>query len=61
MRSSRSIARDVIKGDLRGVRCASALTVLFGLVAVGQISFRKVDGHPELAAFLVNEHWSQAV
>lgn len=25
---------------------ASALTVLFGLVAVGQIVFRKIDGHP---------------
>jgi transposase-like protein len=39
---------------------ASALTVLFGLVAVGQIVFRKVDGHRELAAFLVKEQWSQA-
>jgi putative transposase len=39
---------------------ASALTVLFGLVAVGQIVFRKIDGHPTLAAFLVKEQWSQA-
>lgn len=39
---------------------ASALTVLFGLVAVGQIVFRKIDGHQELAAFLVKEQWSQA-
>jgi transposase-like protein len=39
---------------------ASALTVLFGLVAVGQIVFRKIDGHQELAAFLLKEQWSQA-
>jgi putative transposase len=39
---------------------ASALTVLYGLVAVGQIVFRKIDGHQELAAFLVKEQWSQA-
>ena len=39
---------------------ASALTVLFGLVAVGQIVFRKIDGHQDLAAFLVQEQWSQA-
>ncbi len=39
---------------------ASALTVLFGLVAVGQVVFRKIDGHSELAAFLVKEQWSQA-
>jgi putative transposase len=39
---------------------AAALTVLFGLVAVGQIVFRKIDGHQELAAFLVTEQWSQA-
>jgi Transposase, Mutator family len=39
---------------------ASALTVLFGLVAVGQIVFRKIDGHQELAAFLVKEQWLQA-
>ena len=38
----------------------AALTVLFGLVAVGQIVFRKIDGHQELAAFLVKEQWSQA-
>jgi putative transposase len=39
---------------------ASALTVLYGLVAVGQIVFRTIDGHQELAAFLVKEQWSQA-
>jgi transposase-like protein len=39
---------------------ASALTVLYGLVAVGQIVFRKIDGHQDLAAFLVKEQWSQA-
>lgn len=39
---------------------AAALTVLFGLVAVGQIVFRKIDGHQELAAFLAKEQWSQA-
>ena len=39
---------------------AAALTVLFGLVAVGQIVFRKIDGHQELAAFLVKEQWCQA-
>lgn len=38
----------------------SALTVLFGLVAFGQIVFRKIDGHQELAAFLMKEQWSQA-
>lgn len=39
---------------------AAALTVLFGLVSVGQIVFRKIDGHQDLAAFLVREQWSQA-
>ncbi len=39
---------------------AAALTVLFGLVSVGQIVFRKIDGHQDLAAFLVKEQWSQA-
>lgn len=39
---------------------ASALTVLFGLVAFGQIVFRKIDGHQQLAAFLLKEQWSQA-
>ena len=28
---------------------AAALTVLFGLVAVGQIVFRQIDGHQDLA------------
>ena len=36
---------------------AAALTVLFGLVAVGQIVFRKIDGHQDLAAFLRQEQW----
>ena len=39
---------------------AAAWTVLFGLVAVEQIVFRKIDGHQELAAFLVREPWLQA-
>lgn len=39
---------------------AAALTVLFGLVAVGQIVFRKIDGHQALAAFLILEQWCQA-
>ena len=39
---------------------AAALTVRFGLVAAGQIVFRKIDGHQDLAAFLVQEQWCQA-
>jgi transposase-like protein len=39
---------------------AAALTVLFGLVAVGQIVFRKIDGHQDLAGFLAQEQWPQA-
>ena len=39
---------------------AAALTVLFGLVAVGQIVFRKIDGHQDLAPFLMQEQWYQA-
>ena len=39
---------------------AAGLTVLFGLVVVGQIVFRKIDGHQDLAAFLVKERWAQA-
>lgn len=38
---------------------AAAVTLLFGLVAFGQITFRKIDGHHELPAFLGKE-WSQA-
>jgi transposase-like protein len=38
---------------------AAAVTLLFGLVAFGQITFRKIDGHRELPAFLGKE-WSQA-
>ncbi|MEE8519556.1 MAG: hypothetical protein V3S98_10575 [Dehalococcoidia bacterium] len=39
---------------------AAALTVLFGLVTVGQIVFRKIDGHQDLVAFLAQEQWHQA-
>ena len=39
---------------------AAALTVLFGLVAAGQIVFRKIDGHQTLAGFLAQEQWCQA-
>lgn len=38
---------------------AAAVTLLFGLVAFGQITFRKIDGHQQLPAFLGKE-WSQA-
>lgn len=38
---------------------AAALTVLYGLVALGQIALRKIDGYQELAAFLARE-WPQA-
>ena len=38
---------------------AAAVTLLFGLVAFGHITFRKLDGHRELPAFLGKE-WSQA-
>jgi len=38
---------------------AAAVTLLFGLVAFGQITFRKIDGHRQLPAFLGKE-WSQA-
>ena len=38
---------------------AAAVTVLFGLVALGHIALRKIDGHHELPAFLAKE-WSQA-
>ena len=37
---------------------AAAVTLLFGLVAFGQIVLRRVDGHAQLAAFLAKE-WSQ--
>ena len=33
----------------------AALTVLYGLVAFGQIQLRKIDGHKQLPAFLANE------
>jgi transposase-like protein len=38
---------------------AAAVTLLFGLVAFGQIVLRKIDGHHVLPGFLANE-WSQA-
>jgi putative transposase len=38
---------------------AAAVTVLYGLVALGQITLRKIDGYEELAAFLARE-WKQA-
>ena len=38
---------------------AAAVTVLYGLVALGQIALRKIDGYQELAAFLATE-WKQA-
>jgi transposase-like protein len=38
---------------------AAAVTLLYGLVAFGQITFRKIDGHRQLPAFLGKE-WSQA-
>jgi putative transposase len=34
---------------------ASALTVLYGLVAFGQIQLRKIDGHAKLPSFLQKE------
>jgi transposase-like protein len=33
----------------------AALTVLYGLVALGHIQLRKVDGHHQLPAFLAKE------
>ena len=33
----------------------AALTVLYGLVAFGQIQLRKIDGHKQLSSFLANE------
>jgi hypothetical protein len=38
---------------------AAAVTVLFGLVALGHVVLRKIDGHTVLAAFLAKE-WAQA-
>ena len=34
---------------------AAALTVLYGLVAFGQIQLRKIDGHKRWTAFLEKE------
>jgi transposase-like protein len=34
---------------------AGALTVLYGLVAFGQIQLRKIDGHTKLPSFLEKE------
>jgi transposase-like protein len=38
---------------------AAALTLLYGLVAFGQIVLRRIDGHERFPAFLAKE-WSQA-
>jgi transposase-like protein len=38
---------------------AAAVTLLYGLVAFGQIVWRRIDGHAQLPAFLAKE-WSQA-
>lgn len=38
---------------------AAAITLLYGLVAFGQIALRRIDGHDQLPAFLAKE-WSQA-
>lgn len=38
---------------------AAALTLLYGLVAFGQIVLRRIDGHERFPAFLATE-WSQA-
>jgi hypothetical protein len=37
---------------------AAAVTLLFGLVALGHIALRKIDGYDELPAFLAKE-WVQ--
>jgi putative transposase len=37
---------------------AAALTLLYGLVAFGQIVLRRIDGHEQFAAFVAKE-WSQ--
>jgi putative transposase len=37
---------------------AAAVTLLFGLVAFGQIVLRRIDGHAQLAASLAKE-WPQ--
>jgi putative transposase len=34
---------------------AAAVSLLFGLVAFGQIALRRIDGHARLAAFLAKE------
>jgi len=36
-----------------------AFTLLYGLVAFGQIVLRRIDGHERFPAFLAKE-WSQA-
>lgn len=38
---------------------AAAVTLLYGLVAFGQIRLRRIDGHQHLPAFLAKE-WAQA-
>ena len=37
---------------------AAALTLLYGLVAFGQIQLRKIDGHKQLPSFLAHA-WQQ--
>jgi len=37
----------------------AAITLLYGLVAFGQIMLRRIDGHEQLPAFLAKE-WCQA-
>jgi transposase-like protein len=34
---------------------AAAVTLLYGLVAFGQIALRRIDGHDHLPAFLAKE------
>lgn len=38
---------------------AAAITLLYGLIAFGQIGLRRVDGNHQLPAFLAKE-WGQA-
>jgi hypothetical protein len=38
---------------------AAAVTLLFGLVALGHIALRKIDGYDQLPAFLAKE-WAAA-
>ena len=38
---------------------AAAVTLLYGLVALGHVALRKIDGHDQWPAFLAKE-WAQA-